>query len=125
MKLESDISQSLEIICTYLVTEAAWSPLYDLRSEGIGKPLQLIYKANVRNLSGFDWKAVKLHLSTANPMVNNDRPILTPIFVDFRPVYTYYDDAKRKQDQVYQMAPSVNMAQTKDLARPAVQTGRG
>ncbi len=117
MKLESDISQSLEIICTYLVTEAAWSPLYDLRSEGIGKPLQLIYKANVRNLSGFDWKAVKLHLSTANPMVNNDRPILTPIFVDFRPVYTYYDDAKRKQDQVYQMAPSVNMAQTKDLAR--------
>jgi uncharacterized protein (TIGR02231 family) len=117
MKLESDISQSLEIICTYLVTEAAWSPLYDLRSEGIGKPLQLIYKANVRNISGFDWKAVKLHLSTANPMVNNDRPILTPIFVDFRPVYTYYDDAKRKQDQVYQMAPSVNMAQTKDLAR--------
>jgi uncharacterized protein (TIGR02231 family) len=117
MKLESDVSQSLEIICTYLVTEAAWSPLYDLRSEGIGKPLQLIYKANVRNLSGFDWKAVKLHLSTANPMVNNDRPILTPIFVDFRPVYTYYDDAKRKQDQVYQMAPSVNMAQTKDLAR--------
>ncbi len=119
LKIESAVSQSLEIICTYLVTEAGWSPLYDLRSDGIGKPLQLIYKANVRNFSGFDWKAVKLHLSTANPLVNNDRPILSPIFVDFRPVYTYYDDARRKQDQVYQMAPATNMAQTKDLARAA------
>ena len=117
LKIDAAGAQSLEIICTYLVTQAAWSPLYDLHSDGIGKPLQLVYKANVRNLSGFDWKNVILHLSTANPLVNNDRPILTPIFVDFRPVYTYYEDAKRKQDQVYQMAPSTNMAQTKDLAR--------
>jgi uncharacterized protein (TIGR02231 family) len=117
LKLESASSQSLEIICNYLVTQAGWTPLYDLRSEGIGKPLQLVYKANVRNLSGFDWKGVKLHLSTANPLVNNDRPILTPIFVDFRPVYTYYDDAKRQQDQLYQMAPSTNMSQTRDIAR--------
>lgn len=123
LKIESASAQSLEIICTYLVTQAGWSPLYDLRSEGIGKPLQLIYKANVQNMSGFDWKAVKLHLSTANPLVNNDRPILTPIFVDFRPVYTYYDD-RRKQDQLYQMAPSTNMAQTKDLSRAGSGPGR-
>lgn len=116
LKIESTSSQSLEIICTYLVTQAGWTPLYDLRSEGFGKPLQLLYKANVRNLSGFDWKAVTLHLSTANPLANNDRPILTPIFVDFRPVYTYYDDAKSK-DQLYQMAPAPNMAQTRDFSR--------
>jgi len=117
LKIESSSNQNLEITCTYLVTQAGWTPLYDLRSEGFGKPLQLLYKANVRNLSGFDWKAVTLHLSTANPLVNNDRPILTPIFVDFRPVYTYYDDAKRSQDQLYQMAPAPNMAQTRDFSR--------
>ncbi len=116
LKIESTGSQSLEIICTYLVTQAGWTPLYDLRSEGFGKPLQLLYKANVRNLSGFDWKAVTLHLSTANPLANNDRPILTPIFVDFRPVYTYNDDAKSK-DQSYQMAPAPNMSQTRDFSR--------
>lgn len=124
LKIEAANSQSLEIVCTYLVTEASWSPLYDLRSEGIGKPLKLVYKANVKNLSGFDWKGVKLHLSTANPMANNDRPILNPIFIDFRPVYTYYSDDRRKQDQLYQMAPSTNMAQTKDLARAGSGPGR-
>lgn len=124
MKIESASAQSIEIICTYLVTQAGWTPLYDLRSEGIGKPLRLIYKANVRNLSGFDWKDISLHLSTANPLVNNDRPILNPVFVDFRPVYTYYDDAQRKQNQVYQMAPSTNMAQVKDMARSAAESDR-
>jgi hypothetical protein len=80
LKIEADAAQSLEIVCTYLVTQAGWTPLYDLRSDGLGKPLRLIYKANVRNNSGFDWKAVKLALSTANPLANNDRPILTSRF---------------------------------------------
>lgn len=114
LKIEAETVQSLEITCTYLVTRAGWTPLFDLRSEGIGKPLQLVYKANVRNQSGFDWKAVQLHLSTANPLVNNNRPILSPIFMDFRPVYTY---GQKKEEQVYQMAPSTNMAQTRDIAR--------
>ncbi len=117
LKIEAASGQSLDITCTYLVTQAGWTPLYDLRSEGFGKPLQLLYKANVRNFSGFDWKAVTLHLSTANPLANNDRPILTPIFVDFRPVYTYADDAKQKLDQLYQMAPAPNMSQTRDFSR--------
>lgn len=110
MKIEAESAQTLEITCTYLVTAASWTPLYDLRSDGIGKPLQLVYKANVRNYSGFDWKSVKLHLSTANPLANNDRPIMTPIFVDFRPVYTYLDD-EAKKDQVYQLSQAPNMAQ--------------
>jgi uncharacterized protein (TIGR02231 family) len=123
MKIESNGNQSLEITCTYLVGEASWEPLYDLRSEGIGKALKLIYKANVQNRSGFDWKNVVLHLSTANPLANNDRPILSPIFVDFRPVYTY-NNQQKKEDQLYQMAPSTNMAQTRDLSRAGAGPGR-
>ncbi len=117
LKIDAASSQSLEITCTYLVTQAGWTPIYDLRSDGFGKPLQLLYKANVHNNTGFNWKAVTLHLSTANPLANNDRPILSPIFVDFRPVYAYADDAIQKQGQVYQMAPATNMAQTRDLSR--------
>lgn len=105
LKIESASAQSAEITCTYLVTQASWTPLYDLRSQGLDKALQLVYKANVRNLSGFDWKAVRLHLSTANPLVNNDRPILSPIFVDFRPLYVQQqkNDLSRELN-VYNMA---------------------
>ena len=84
LKIEAAAAQTLEITCNYLVTQAGWTPVYDLRSEGMDKPLQLVYKANISNRSGFDWKGVKLHLSTASPLLNNDRPILTPVFVDFR-----------------------------------------
>jgi uncharacterized protein (TIGR02231 family) len=81
-----------------------------------------VYKANVYNSSGFDWQSVTLHLSTANPLANNDRPILSPVFVDFRPVYTYYDNVQSRKDQVYQMAPSTNMAQVRDMARGAAES---
>jgi uncharacterized protein (TIGR02231 family) len=110
LKLDAASAQSIEIVCTYLVAQAGWTPLYDLRSEGLGKPLRLAYKANVHNASGFDWKNVRLHLSTANPMANNNRPILTPVFADFRPIRVY-EDAKPAQEQVY------NLSQTKDMAR--------
>ncbi|TNE55323.1 MAG: mucoidy inhibitor MuiA family protein [Bacteroidetes bacterium] len=85
LKLLADRPQTLKITCTYLVRNAAWEPLYDLRSAGFGTPVALMYKANVRNGTGYDWKQVQLHLSSAQPLANNDRPILHPVFIDFRP----------------------------------------
>ncbi len=114
LKLDAAAAQSVEITCTYLITQAGWTPLYDLRSEGLDKPLRLVYKANVRNLSGFEWKDVRLHLSTANPLVNNNRPILTPVFVDFRPLYVRQElDKKMNEVNTYNMA----QVQTRDLGR--------
>lgn len=114
LKVDAAAAQSLEITCTYLITQAGWTPLYDLRSEGLDKPLRLVYKANVRNLSGFEWKDVRLHLSTANPLVNNNRPILTPVFVDFRPLYVRQElDKKMNEVNTYNMA----QVQTRDLGR--------
>lgn len=120
LRVETNSAQTLEIACTYLVGNASWTPLYDMRSAGQDKPLQLIYKANVRNYTGFDWKNVLLHLSSAQPLANNDRPILNPVYVDFRPI-AYYQDQRQKalpQGNVYQMeqiAAAPNMAV--DVAR--------
>ena len=119
LQLDATSAQSLEITCTYLVYQASWSPLYDLRSEGLDKPLQLAYKANVRNETGFDWKAVTLHLSTANPTANNNRPVMSVVFADFRPVTVYkkMEDQKQQQEQFYNLAQTQNLAQASDLAR--------
>lgn len=110
LKLEAAAGQSVEITCTYLVDQAGWTPLYDLRSDGLDKPLHLIYKANVYNQTGFDWKNVILHLSSALPLANNNRPILTPIFVDFRPAYVYRDELDDQKPATYQMTQSTNLA---------------
>lgn len=119
LQLESANAQSVEIVCTYLITAANWAPLYDIRSDGLDKPLRLIYKANVRNLSGFDWKSVKLLLSTANPLANNDRPILSPVFVDFRPIYSYQKSDYAKDALSYNMQQAPATAAPRDMARGA------
>ncbi len=121
LKVETSAAEQVEITCTYLVTQASWSPLYDLRSDGLDKPLRFIYKANIHNLTGFDWKDVKLQLSTANPLANNDRPILTPVFVDFRPVYAYQQQQElaKKDMNTYNMMQAPATAAPRDMARGA------
>jgi uncharacterized protein (TIGR02231 family) len=115
LKVESSTAQTVEIACTYLVQNAYWTPLYDLRSEGLDQPLKLVYKANVINNTGFDWKNVKVSLSSAMPLVNNNRPILYPVFVDFRVQRVYQEETVRMMDNmrsnVYQMKEAApNMA---------------
>lgn len=113
LKIDANGAQNLEISCTYIVGNAFWTPLYDLRSAGLDKPLQLTYMANVRNNTGFDWKSVALHLSSAQPLSNNDRPILNPVYVDFRAVAYYQDQKSNAYGNVYQMEQiaAPNMAQ--------------
>jgi uncharacterized protein (TIGR02231 family) len=115
LKIESPLAQTFEIACTYLVQNAYWSPLYDLRSDGLDQPLKLVYKADVYNSTGFDWKNVKVTLSSATPLTNNNRPIMSPVFVDFRQI-AYYQDMKQDMDlsraraNVYQMKELANSA---------------
>ncbi|CAN5389942.1 hypothetical protein BH09BAC1_BH09BAC1_21680 [soil metagenome] len=69
--------------CSYMANNAGWTPIYDLRCDGIEKPVSLNYYAQVYQNTGFDWKNVKLTVSTSNPSQNNSRPVLVPLYVDF------------------------------------------
>jgi len=68
---------------TYMVYDADWSPSYDLRSSDINNPVELTYKANVRQSTGEEWKNVKPIFSTANPTINSTRPVLNPWYLSF------------------------------------------
>lgn len=79
----SPSAKTIPIKCSYLISNAGWSPLYDLKSKAISAPVQLVYKANVYQNSGYDWKNVEMKVSTNNPAANNSRPILNPRYVQF------------------------------------------
>jgi uncharacterized protein (TIGR02231 family) len=83
LQIESTVAQTLNISCIYFITQASWTPAYDLRAESIDKPLRMVYKAVVSQQSGFDWQGIKLKLSSARPLSNNNRPILTPQYIDY------------------------------------------
>jgi hypothetical protein len=80
------IAQS-QFTLTYLINNASWFPTYDIRAKNINSPISIIYKANVSQQSGEDWKNVKLTLSTGNPTVSGSKPELSPYYLNHGMVY--------------------------------------
>lgn len=76
-------TKNIQAKWSYVITEAGWSPLYDLRAKGVDKPIQFTYKGNIFNNSGVNWQKVKLTLSTADVLQNTTPPDLTAWKLDF------------------------------------------
>jgi uncharacterized protein (TIGR02231 family) len=109
LAINSPMSQSLEIACIYIVGGARWTPQYDLRSEGTDKPLKLVYKAAITQNCGLDWSDIKLQVSTANPNISNERPILTPQYLDYQVIRAYANQ--------YQNSDKRAKSEEKDMSR--------
>jgi uncharacterized protein (TIGR02231 family) len=72
-----------KISVLYLVNEASWTPSYDLRATDVSSPVELTYKANVRQATGEEWSHIKPTLSTANPTLSSEKPTLLPWYIAF------------------------------------------
>lgn len=72
---------------SYVVGNAGWQPLYDLRLlEDEERRLELTMIAEVKQNTGQDWDGVALMLSTARPALNQRLPELDPWYIDiYRP----------------------------------------
>jgi uncharacterized protein (TIGR02231 family) len=66
---------------SYLTNNATWTPFYDLRAESVTSPINMMYKGQVVQNTGIDWKKVKLTLSSGIPNQNNQAPILSSWFL--------------------------------------------
>lgn len=64
------------IALKYIIPNAGWTPIYDLRAEDVDEPIDLILKAQVRQSSGSDWKDVRLSLTSENPFESGQMPEL-------------------------------------------------
>ena len=60
----------------YIIPTAGWTPKYDIRTEGTGAQVKLVYRAILFNNSGLDWKDIKITLSTASPEIGITVPQL-------------------------------------------------
>lgn len=83
VKLSSGTSTSGSFVLTYLVKNASWYPTYDLRATDVNKPINLIYRANISQQSGEEWKDVKLTLSSGDPSIGGRKPSLRPYQVGY------------------------------------------
>ncbi|RLJ31626.1 uncharacterized protein (TIGR02231 family) [Chryseobacterium sp. 7] len=81
LEILADHETNLNLGISYIVSDAGWIPSYDLRAESVKKPLEMVYKGKIYQKTGQDWKNVKLFVSTYRPSYNQDRPILSPLYV--------------------------------------------
>lgn len=88
--LSAEAATPVELEINYVVNNAGWQPVYDLRATNTKSPVQLNYKANVFQSTGEEWDNVKLTLSTANPSEGGLKPELYTWLLDFyvpQPIY--------------------------------------
>jgi TonB-dependent SusC/RagA subfamily outer membrane receptor len=84
IQVMNDIAGNVDFEINYLTNSATWKPFYDLRANSIGEPMEMMYKAEVKQETGIDWKKVKLTLSSGNPNQNNQAPTVNPWFLRYQ-----------------------------------------
>lgn len=87
--LTSKEAVSGKLNISYLVSSCGWTPMYDLRSDGLTSKINLTYKAKIYQNSGLDWEEVNLSISTNDPYQNKTKPDLHPWYIDY---YVYRND---------------------------------
>lgn len=91
----SNQAGSIPLEISYLTNQATWQPAYEMRIDKINAPIQMLYKAEVVQNTGIDWKNVKLSLTSGQANQNTIAPELNTWFVDY-----YANYARQNEDAV-------------------------
>lgn len=101
VEVDVEKATNAEFTINYLSPRATWKPYYDMRSDGIGKPVKLEAKANVSQNTGIEWKNIDMVLSTNDPYQNAQEPTLNPW-------YLYYNNYPQQKQQTSRPIPVVD-----------------
>lgn len=81
LKLMSPAAGNIKLNINYLTDNVSWKPYYEIKAEKISAPLDVTFKAIVKQNTGLDWKGVKLTLINGNSSRNNYAPTVSPWFI--------------------------------------------
>ncbi|WP_456379169.1 mucoidy inhibitor MuiA family protein [Lutibacter sp.] len=96
VKVDAKNNSNASFEISYVVENAGWFPTYDIRAKNVNAPIQLIYKANVKQDTKISWNNVKLKLSSANPNISGVAPELKTYFLNYNtrpPIYNRTSNA--------------------------------
>ncbi len=95
--IETEQAVTGNLSLKYYVANAGWLPVYDIQASSGKDKIQLIYRAQVYQNSGLDWKDIALILSTSNPAVGNTKPVLTEWNLIFGYPNSYLDGLNKQK----------------------------
>lgn len=91
LQVMSEAAISINLDISYLTQNAGWTPFYDLRADNTTTPINMLYKAQVVQETGIDWKKVKLTLSSGMPNQSSYAPELSTWFLSLNDNLKYKD----------------------------------
>ena len=80
--LDKPAAGPASINLNYFVGDCGWFPVYNVRGDTKTKDVTVEFNALIHQVSGEDWKDVKVALSTASPKTSAYNPRLSPLYVD-------------------------------------------
>lgn len=97
VKIDVEQNTTANFELSYIVKNAGWFPSYDIRAKNINEPIQIIYKANVRQDTKVDWNNVKLRLSSAEPNASGVIPELQTYLLNYNSLPPKYSNKSLNQ----------------------------
>jgi uncharacterized protein (TIGR02231 family) len=82
LKVVSNTAGNARMNLGYLAENVFWEPFYEVKGNKLTEPLDITFKAKVRQDTGLDWKGVKLSLINARSSRNNEAPVMNPWFLN-------------------------------------------
>ncbi|MFZ9980693.1 MAG: DUF4139 domain-containing protein [Cyclobacteriaceae bacterium] len=108
VSIQAEKSTPVNLEVKYVVSNAGWTPIYDLRASGTNAPVTIIYRAQVMQSTGENWNDVKVSLSTANPNLSGTKPELYQWNLDIQqPIII--QNHKGRNRELMMAAPQVAM----------------
>jgi len=107
LQLSVAVAGKYDFALSYITPNAYWTPTYDIKVENTKSPLHLIYKANIVQTTGIDWKKIKMSLSTSTPNQLGNAPLLNGWYLRYKEPIVYGNRTAQLNDVVVNTALGV------------------
>ncbi len=103
VELELKGAGEFEFDLSYLIQEANWLPMYDVRVDSKAKQVGIKYYGLVTQRTGEEWKGVEVLLSTARPQLDGNAPEIQPWYVSPQPPMVMYAASAPSRSEMKKM----------------------
>ena len=118
VKVDASTAGKYNMRLSYVSSNASWKPLYDIRAESLGKPLNLNYKAEIVQKTGENWDNISLRLSSSNPNLSGVVPVITPYYLRYPEIIAYGRGAMKKDLMLEEVVVARNVMEAPESFAP-------
>lgn len=122
VSVNSDKTVLGKLEVTYLVSQASWTPSYDLKAKDLNAPVELAYKGTIHQSTGEEWENVNLTLSSSNPYLQQTKPILNTWYISYYDPNYYYGRSQGYYDDYYKKGEAEKDRAESSGGVPAMQS---